>query len=242
MNQSVISIPVFNLILSFLPVLVVLSIYVRWSLGWQSLGYAVVRMVGQLAIIGYFLTFIFKQNQWSMTLGILLVMLLISAWISLYSVRKIRREYYHYSLVALALGTIPVLFLVTAFVIPISPWYKPTFIIPLAGMIFANAMNTVSLAAERFEAASQTKPLIEAKRRSLNAALIPQMNMFFAVGLVSLPGMMTGQILAGVDPLIAARYQIVVMTMVLGAGGISAATYLQLVARSLTTLDKTKPL
>ena len=60
----------------------------------------------------------------------------------------------------------------------------------------------------------------------LNAALIPQLNSLFAVGLVSLPGMMTGQILAGADPLVAVRYQIMVMCMLLGSAGIAGAIYL----------------
>jgi len=62
--------------------------------------------------------------------------------------------------------------------------------------------------------------------------MIPVINAFFAVGLVTLPGMMTGQILSGVDPSVAVRYQIVVMCMTCGAGGLSAITYLQLVERA----------
>ena len=61
--------------------------------------------------------------------------------------------------------------------------------------------------------------------------MIPQINALLAVGLVSLPGMMTGQILSGVDPMVAVRYQIMVMCMVFGAGGLGAATYLMLIPR-----------
>ena len=93
-------------------------------------------------------------------------------------------------------------------------------------MIFSHAMNAIAIAAERFERERESRNLIAAKRASLKAALIPQINAFMAVGLVSLPGMMTGQILSGVSPLIAVRYQMVVMTMILGAGGLSAAFYL----------------
>ena len=90
-------------------------------------------------------------------------------------------------------------------------------------------MNAVSLAAERFQAESNRGvDYEEARRTALQAALIPMINSLFAVGLVALPGMMTGQILSGVSPLIAAEYQIVVMTMLFGATGISAAIYLYL--------------
>jgi putative ABC transport system permease protein len=99
-------------------------------------------------------------------------------------------------------------------------------------MIFANAMNAVSISAERFENESEGGySYIEARATSYKAALIPIINSLFAVGLVSLPGMMTGQILSGVDPLIAVRYQMMVMLMILGSAGISVAIYLRLLKK-----------
>jgi putative ABC transport system permease protein len=94
-------------------------------------------------------------------------------------------------------------------------------------MIFANAMNAVSIAAERLESElAKDIPFTEARAQTYKAALIPIINSLFAVGLVSLPGMMTGQILSGVDPLIAVRYQMMVMLMILGSAGISVALFL----------------
>jgi putative ABC transport system permease protein len=119
--------------------------------------------------------------------------------------------------------------IVTQAVLDLPRWFEPQFVVPLAGMIFANSMNTVSLAAERYE--SERERGIEnvaARRVALDAALIPQVNGLLAVGLVSLPGMMTGQILSGVEPLIAVRYQIMVMCMVFGSGGLGAVFYLML--------------
>jgi len=119
--------------------------------------------------------------------------------------------------------------IVTQLVLDLPRWFEPSFVVPLAGMIFANAMNTVSLAAERFESElSRGADTAEARRTALDASLIPQINGLLAVGLVSLPGMMTGQILSGVEPLIAVRYQIMVMCMVFGAGGLGAIAYLTL--------------
>ncbi len=100
-------------------------------------------------------------------------------------------------------------------------------------MIFAMSMNTVSLAAERYQAEQRREVGHQAARQiALRSALIPQINSLFAVGLVSFPGMMTGQILSGVPPLVAVRYQIMVMSMMFGAAGISAACYLTLQART----------
>jgi len=102
-------------------------------------------------------------------------------------------------------------------------------------MIFSNAMNTVSLAAERIESdRSSGIDYLHARNNALSASLIPVINTFFAVGLVALPGMMTGQILSGVSPLIAAKYQIVIMSVIFGSSGISAAIYLHLLKRAYT--------
>lgn len=122
--------------------------------------------------------------------------------------------------------------LITVFVLNVDPWYAPRLVIPLAGMIFASAMNTVSIAAERFaaEQARGANPK-DARNQAYQAGLIPLLNSLLAVGLVSLPGMMTGQILSGISPLLAVRYQIMVMCMLTGASGISAAIYLMLAVR-----------
>ena len=91
----------------------------------------------------------------------------------------------------------------------LDPWYEPRFLIPLAGMIFANSMNAVSISAERFESEMERNTdYEEARATSYKAALIPIINALFAVGLVSLPGMMTGQILAGSLPIKAIKYQL----------------------------------
>ena len=119
--------------------------------------------------------------------------------------------------------------LITQGVLRLEPWFEPRYLIPLGGMIFANAMNAVSIAAERFSAErAGGAEYLSARQAALRAALIPLINSLFAVGIVSLPGMMTGQILSGVDPLVAARYQIMVMGMVFGSGGLSAACFLVL--------------
>jgi putative ABC transport system permease protein len=95
-------------------------------------------------------------------------------------------------------------------------------------------MTAISIAAERL--ASELRSggnWIDARRTAFEAAMIPVVNSLFAVGLVSLPGMMTGQVLSGVSPLIAAKYQVVVMTMLFGAAGIAAAVFLALEKRHM---------
>ena len=106
----------------------------------------------------------------------------------------------------------------------------PRYTVPIAGMIFASSMNGISLAAERLQAEMDRNiDYVSAREISLRAALIPITNSLFAVGLVSLPGMMTGQILSGISPLIAVRYQIMVMCMIFSAVGLSSYLFLVLV-------------
>ena len=96
-------------------------------------------------------------------------------------------------------------------------------------MIFANTMNSISICIERFEKEIQTSSFIKARESSFKASMIPQINSLLAVGLVSLPGMMTGQILSGIDPLIAVRYQIMIMIMLLSTAGLSKIIYFTLI-------------
>ena len=109
--------------------------------------------------------------------------------------------------------------------------YEPSIIIPIAGMIFANTMNSVSICIERFEKEIELNSFIKAREYAFKASLIPQINSLLAVGLVSLPGMMTGRILAGIDPLIAVRYQIMIMIMLLSTAGLSIIIYFALIKR-----------
>ena len=128
---------------------------------------------------------------------------------------------------SIGLGGVTTLALVTQAVLAVDVWHEASVVIPLAGMIFATSMNTVSLAAERFRAETRREiGYADARQIALRSALIPQINSLFAVGLVAFPGMMTGQILSGVPPLVAVRYQIMVMAMLFGAAGVSAACFL----------------
>ncbi len=221
------TIPLPNLILAFAPVLVVVGILYRWSLNTKSAVYSISRMLIQLLLVGYVLTFIFQTDRIPVVMVVLAVMLLTASWISLRPLQKKYRALYLKALASISGGGILTLIIITQGVLDLDSWYQPRFVIPLAGMIFSSSMNTVSLAAERFQAeTTQGVGYTEARRIALRAALIPLTNTLLAVGLVAFPGMMTGQILSGVDPLVAARYQIMVMAMIFGSAGLSGALFL----------------
>lgn len=223
-------IPLSNLALAFIPALLVMGILFYWSLDTRNALYAMVRMLVQLLLIGYVLSYIFNLQQAWIILLVLTMMVLVSTWIALGTIKAQRKKLYKAGLLAIGVGGGLTLILITQLVLDSDPWYQPQIMIPIAGMIFSNAMNAISLAAERLQAElDRAVDYTQARTIAFQAALIPMTNALFAVGLVSLPGMMTGQILSGVSPLIAARYQIMVMCMIFGASGIATAYFLYLV-------------
>jgi putative ABC transport system permease protein len=235
MTESITTIPFTSLAIAFIPVIAVIIIIWKWRLSvWNSV-YAMIRMLFQLLLIGYVLIHIFETDNPFIIVAVLLVMLLSSSWIALGTLKKGRPQLYLISLASITVGGGLVLILISQGVLALMPWYLPRYMIPIAGMIFASAMNSVSLAGERLEAElARDVSFEEARKIALQASLIPITNSLLAVGLVSLPGMMTGQILSGVSPLIAARYQIMVMCMIFGASGISAAMFMSLAKANLT--------
>jgi putative ABC transport system permease protein len=215
---------------AFIPVLVTLIIIFYWSNNLKSASIAVLRMLIQLLLIGYALEFIFNANNQWIIIAALCFMLIAASWIALGALPVKRSTLLGYSLAAIAVGGIFNLVLITQGVLHADPWYQPAVMIPLAGMIFSNSMNSVSLAGERlYSELGHHNDYSRARNTAFQAAMIPLTNSLLAVGLVSLPGMMTGQILAGTSPLIAARYQIIVMCMVFSSAGISAALFLWLI-------------
>ena len=239
MGPSVESIPLARLLLIFIPVLVVVLIQWRWSLSAGTTIYAVVRMLSQLLVIGYVLVFLFRSDSPLVVSAVLLVMITVASWIALRPLGDQRPRLYWVSVAAITAGSLPVLILATQVVINVNPWYEPRYLIPLAGMIFANTMNSVSIAAERYHAELGTgHEFAQARQHAFQAAMNPLINSLLAVGLVSLPGMMTGQVLSGVSPLIAARYQILVMCMLFGASGIGTACFVYWAQRFTLLLPK----
>ena len=220
-------IPLANLMLGFIPVIILIGIMYFWGLKITNSIYANFRMLIQLLLIGYVLTFIFETDEPIIITLVVLFMILMSAWIAMRPLKESGIYPFIVIFLSLALSGLAVLFLISQFIVDLPRWFEPSFVVPIAGMIFANSMNTVSLAGERFFIEKDRGEDYEGSRKiALETALIPQINAMFAVGLVSLPGMMTGQILSGIEPLMAARYQIMVMCMIFSTAGLSAVTYM----------------
>ena len=199
---------------------------------------AAARMTVQLLLIGVVLKYLFVLASLWVTVLAMLVMAAVAG----YEVNA-RQEHRIAGGRSYALGTLTAMtagFLVTVFALagPIrpDPWYTPHFAVPLFGMILGNAMTGISLglhtltAAMRREAGSIEARLMlgetfrhamrPAVRHALRSGFMPIVNAMAATGIVALPGMMTGQILAGVDPSEAAKYQLLVMLLIGGGTGL----------------------
>lgn len=211
---------------------------------WLSLGIerqlliAAVRMVVQLSAVGAVLTLLFGVATLPWTFLMALVMVLFAGYEI--TVRQKRRlsGWWGYGLgtttMTLAAGTMTLVALLGT--LQPEPWYDPRYAIPLFGMILGNAMTGISLGLDALTTATvRERAAIEA-RIALGAArfealrpvlqeatrrgLMPMINSMAATGVVSLPGMMTGQILAGIPPAEAVRYQLMIMFLIAGATGL----------------------
>ncbi len=224
-----------RLLTAFIPPMIVICIAFFWKVGYKNFLYAVSRMLVQLLLIGYFLVYIFKTEKYYVVLAVLSVMLFSSGMISVRAVnKKLGGKWLCLkSLFSIFAGGSFSLFFIVKFILRLEPWYMPNYVIPLGGMLFSNAMNGISLAGERFYSEVEKGISVkDAKVAAYKTSLIPITNSLFAVGLVSFPGMMTGQILSGVSPLIAVRYQIMIMSVIFGAVGISSAIFLAFLEKS----------
>lgn len=193
----------------------------------RQLFYSYGRMIVQLALIGLILQFIFGQmNLWITILWILIM--LANAIFTLRGRLKFHRKIL-LPIIAMSLVFTSLVIMPWVLILVVSPdpWFDPKYAIPIYGMILGNSMNSCALALERFESgltdnwrayytrlslgASLWEAILPPFKRAMQAALMPQLLTIASIGLVSLPGMMTGQILGGSSPLVAIKYQMMIM-------------------------------
>jgi len=222
------------------------SIYHKLGLG-RDLLVGSIRTFAQLFLMGYVLKFVFDVHY--MWLVLLIFTFMIGAAVHIIKGRVKERSipFVIPTFISMLLSYTLVSYLVTAVIVGAKPWWTPQYFIPLAGMIVGNSMTAISISLERlFSDLKSRRAEVEMKlalgadyreasqeilRDAIKAGMIPSINSLMAVGLVSLPGMMTGQILSGTDPLIAIRYQIVVMLMIVAATSLGSLMVTGLIRR-----------
>jgi len=217
----------------------------------RSLTIATIRTVVQLFFIGYVIKALFAVNAWWLIVAALLFMMTYAARAGLGRMKKPVPGLFLPMWVGVVSGSIFTIAVVTGAVLKIDPWYRPDVLIPLGGMILGNAMNGGSIAADRLYTEirarrAQIETLLmlgrdyraaaaEAKREAVRAALIPTINTMMTVGLVHLPGIMVGQMLGGVEPIVAAKYQIIIMLMVASCVTVASSVFATLALKRYFT-------
>ncbi|MFQ5880936.1 MAG: iron export ABC transporter permease subunit FetB [Candidatus Methylomirabilales bacterium] len=256
--KPIIDVEMIHLVLALLLILLVLAISFRERLGLErDLVIATIRTFLQLFVVGYFLLYLFALDRWELVLLTLLLMLTAASWIAVGRLKQPLPGVRWMAMTSLAVGSAITLTFVTQVVIRVEPWYDPRYLIPIGGMILGNAMTGAALAGERFQGELRSRveeveallalgfsgleSIRDLHRSALRAAMIPTINAMLAVGIVQLPGMMTGQILSGTSPLIAVKYQVVVMLMIACSVALSSFLFLHLtVKRYLTPAHQLK--
>lgn len=204
----------------------------------KQLFVAAVRTVVQLLLVGYILRIVFSLNHPAALAVVIIFMILAATQAAVGRPSRRFKGMVFTALLAISLTGLVVAFTVTEIVIGVEPWFNPRYVIPLMGMVLGNALTALSLCYDHLlESLIERRDVVEmelahgatrweAVREPISAAvrhsLIPAVNAMMVVGIVSLPGMMTGQILAGADPIDAVKYQIVVMFMITAAAAMAA--------------------
>jgi len=229
-----------------------LSSLLRLGLG-RPLLLASTRMVVQLLLVGGVLEWLFRQQNPLPILGLGLVMACIAA---VSAVQRTRRRFagiYWNSLVSVLAASSLVTGLALVGIIRPQPWFAPQYLIPLLGMVLGNTLNGISLGLDRLMellvsqrdqvelrlclGASRWEACREPVADALRVGMVPTINSMLVMGLVSLPGMMTGQILQGGAPAAAVRYQIVVLFMIASATALGLVAVVLLAYLGLTSRD-----
>jgi putative ABC transport system permease protein len=221
----------------------------------RRLAVAAVRTVIQLGLLGLILERVFAiRNPW-LVIGLLLLM---TAFAAREAVSRASRHYRGIladAWLTMAATCFLVGGIVTQVVVGVEPWYDPQYVIPLLGMILGNSLTGISLCLDRFMdhletrsaevelriayGATRREALAAPLKDAVRTGMIPIINSMAAAGIVSLPGMMTGQILAGSPPMQAVAYQIVVMFMIAAAVALGAMLVVVLAGRHFMGVDAT---
>jgi putative ABC transport system permease protein len=215
----------------------------------RRLALAGLRTVVQLLLVGYVLEFVFGLGYLLAVLGMALVMI---AAAGRSAVKRSSRSFpgaIPRAWLTLTISGLLTTTAVTGLVVSVAPWYEPRYFIPLLGMVLGNSLTGISLCLDSvLEVLGDRRAEVEMElahgatsweaaryplQESVRRGMIPIINSMMVVGIVSLPGMMTGQILAGASPLEAVKYQIVIMFMIAGSTSLSCIMMALLVYRRL---------
>jgi putative ABC transport system permease protein len=231
-------------------ILSALTWYMRLALSGRIL-IAAVRTVVQLLLLGLVLEYLFATSHPALIGVVALIMLLVAGREVMARQQRPFQGWWGYGLGATSMfvSSFTIMLFALNFIISPTPWYQPQYSIPLLGMMLGNTMSGVALTLDHLtQNAWRSRAVIEARlmlgedwrsamseliRDSVRTGLIPIINAMAAAGIISIPGMMTGQVLAGNSPMTAASYQMLIMFMITAGTGFAAVLASWLGARGL---------
>ncbi len=254
-GHDVVPISNFQLMFSVLLLLLAGGVSALFRLGMlKTLAWGAFRCVLQLGLIGYALGWLFAVDRPDLIVVVIALMCAVAARTAVRRTPNVSDYPAVLAFTSLIASTYLVTVIVCALIIRAQPWYSARIVIPIAGMILGNAANGIALAIDRLYAevrahnsrveallslgATPWEAVRDCVREAIRSGMTPTMNSLMVVGLVSIPGMMTGQILGGANPVEAARYQIVVMLMITAAVAIGSMILVGLSFRRLFTDDE----
>ncbi len=216
-----------------------ISLILRLGLG-RQLVIASVRMTVQLLLVGLVLNWVFTLNAWYAVLAMASLMTLVAGATAVQRARQRFAGVWASSLISVWSSSWLVTGLALMAVVQVHPWYRPQYAIPLLGMILGNTMSGISLGFDCFGTdlrarrdeietllslgATRWEAAREAIVNAVRTGMVPTINAMSVTGLVSLPGMMTGQLLSGTDPIQAVKYQLVIMFLISAAAALGTMT------------------
>ena len=228
--EDLIQLDVVDLVLALGMIAIAIGLSAWEQLGLElSLALASARTILQLLVLGYLLAFVFAfDNPWAVII-VLAIMLTLAAVVARNQISKKYPTLLPLVWVSILVSTVLTLSYTNLLVIQPQKWYEAQYLIPLAGIVIGNAMNTAAIAGERLVStinasqleiethlslgATPQQAVTQYRKDAIKAGLISTLNSMMVVGLVTLPGIMTGQLLSGINPLDAASYQILIMFM-----------------------------
>ncbi len=245
----------YDLVIALILILIPIAISFQTKLGIEKdILIGTVRTFVQLMIIGYILKYIFSFKKWYFVLLMIFIMAVVAGYNALKRQKRHIPGLFPMITASIFLGAGVAMATLIGLILKVDPWYEPQYLIPISGMMLGNAMNASALAVDRLlgeaksrrweiEAAlalgaSSHRAINPILREAARAAMMPTINAMMVVGIVQLPGMMTGQIIGGVAPEQSVRYQIIIMYMLTTSVTISCITILYLVYRKLFVGDE----
>lgn len=254
--MNIIDISYLQLSICFVFIIILLGISFIKKIGKQKLIIiASIRMTLQLVAAGYLLTLVFAKPSWYLTLITVSCMLFFAILNAFHrNINPISKKLKLIMALSLGIGSLFTVFVFISIIIRVNPWYTPQYFIPISGMIIGNSMTGIILGSNKMSTeilekrdmienslmlgATNKQAVKDIVNKSIETSLIPTLNSMLGMGIISLPGMMTGQILSGTPPTVAIKYQIGIALAILGAITITIIIFVTLGVKTYFNKNK----